>query len=287
MNQLITSKPPGNGWMTPQRPAAQNAGQYLGVRSNRPRTISQTFTAISTPTQITPLTNYSTVNSISTAATTQMVQIFTVPTSSTNSVTMGSGYFTLDVDTFHELMLQRRVVRQIDSGVKNEQEIFAFELPKNNNYLLPDGAHLYVDENGNYRIEDAEAKIVYKGCTVREFNPYINASDLLEYFIDDAQKTGAEALEILKLPIEAFINWLILQAAKKDGDSLEDLPSFESVLTKPALCLSCGKGLPIEWVRAGINFCSSEHMELKLSELSHMDTNDCIHVPSPELTWNG
>lgn len=98
-------------------------------------------------------------------------------------------------------------------------------------YVLPDGASLIIDTLGNYKVLDEHAKVVYRACRIREFNPYINASDLLEAFINEVGALdGVDQGDVLRLPIEAFINWIILQAAKRDGDPLENLPSVESAL---------------------------------------------------------
>lgn len=103
-------------------------------------------------------------------------------------------------------------------------------------YELPDGAKLVVDSSGSYQVLDETAKVVYRACRVREFNPYINASDLLEAFIREVGKLdGVDQSDVLGLPIEAFINWIVLQAAKRDGDSLDDLPSVEAALVKRAI----------------------------------------------------
>lgn len=100
-------------------------------------------------------------------------------------------------------------------------------------YLLPDGATLRIAVDGSYAIEDENAKVLYRACRVREFNPYINASDLLEAFITEVGKyDGVNQGDVLALPIEAFINWIILEAAKRDGDPIDDLPTVESALLR-------------------------------------------------------
>lgn len=108
-------------------------------------------------------------------------------------------------------------------------------------YELPDGAKLVIDSAGNYKILDEEAHVVYLACRIREFNPYINASDLLEAFIEEVGRLdGVDQSDVLGLPIEAFINWIILQAAKRDGDRLDGLPSVETALIKHARCTDSG-----------------------------------------------
>lgn len=86
---------------------------------------------------------------------------------------------------------------------------------------LPDGAVIEV-EAGAYRIRDDDAKIVYKANRVREFNEYLNVSDILEQFVGFMGQLGARQGDVLNTPIETFINWVIMQAAMKDGDPVPD-----------------------------------------------------------------
>ncbi len=145
-----------------------------------------------------------------------------------------------------------------------------FALESGKGYIFPDGSKLLLDKSGNYAIEDVEAKVIYRANRIREFNPYISASDLLEHFIREVgQIDGVEQTEVLRLPIEAFIHWLILAAAKRDGDSTEHLPTVEAALPKPPpppprtlpRCLFCGRFIKSAWARAQLTFCSPEHFE--------------------------
>lgn len=149
-------------------------------------------------------------------------------------------------------------------------------------YDLPDGAVLDIDNLGNYQLSNQNNKVIYRANRVREFNPYISASDLLEAFIGEVGRyDGVVQDEILKLPIEAFINWLILKAAERDGDSTAGLPTVEQVLPapKPRLalpnphralprCAACGRFIRKAWAAAHIAFCSPEHMQLKLARIA-------------------
>jgi hypothetical protein len=106
---------------------------------------------------------------------------------------------------------------------------------------------------------------------VREFNPYISVSDLLEAFIGDAGKYGVDQDNVLKLPVEAFINWLIRKAAEKDGDSVKGLPTVQQALPnpnapvrQPPRCVMCGRFIK----RALVAFCSVEHFQLRLEKLA-------------------
>lgn len=50
----------------------------------------------------------------------------------------------------------------------------------------------------------------------KEFNPFINASDMLEQFIEFLGTQDVKQTEVLGMPIELFIQWLILQACTAD-----------------------------------------------------------------------
>lgn len=101
-------------------------------------------------------------------------------------------------------------------------------------YELPDGSTLKIDQLGNYKIEDKNAQIRYLANRVRAFNPCLNASDLLEKFIDFMDKEfQITQEEMLQVPINAFIHWLIREAARRDGDPVDALPRIADALPPP------------------------------------------------------
>jgi hypothetical protein len=111
---------------------------------------------------------------------------------------------------------------------------YAYALPeKDGEYVMPDGSTLHVDPYGNYKVLDQDAKVTYKANRIREFNRFINASELLEDFIRYVGTQGVTQIEVLDLPVNAFIHWLIWQAALKDGDPTDDLPPIENALPAP------------------------------------------------------
>lgn len=76
------------------------------------------------------------------------------------------------------------------------------------------------------------------------FNPYINASDLLEEFIRYAGSEGVRQGEVFDLPIELFIKWLIVKACEQDQeepDVVVELP----VRSQPR-CLGCNRWMKRE-----------------------------------------
>ena len=124
-----------------------------------------------------------------------------------------------------------------------------------------------IEEYGNFKINDKNAKVVYEGNRTREFNRFINASDLLEDFVAFLGTLGAKQGQILDVPINAFIHWLILKAAEKDGDAppadipkLEHHPALNKAVEKPR-CSCCGKYISKERVTNGINFCNGVCMD--------------------------
>jgi len=138
--------------------------------------------------------------------------------------------------------------------------------------LLPDGTKILIDDKGNYIIEDKDAKIVRRGSNVREFNRFINASDQLEAFIKDLGVVGVTQGKVLKIPIEVFINWLVIKAAEQDQTSIPDgVVKLESQaivreLTAKGRCLCCGKYLSQARIDKKVNFCSGDHLERYLQK---------------------
>jgi len=155
---------------------------------------------------------------------------------------------------------------QHDNGKLNIE--FGHEIDIN----LPDDTLISVKADGSYKIIDTDGKIKYKGNPLREFNPYINASDMLEEFVDFvASVGGVSKRSFLDLPIELFIRWLVIRAAEADGD---DLPEDQSnLLTHPALlpapvkkqvaqCKCCGRFITKKRAIHSIFFCSTEHLDI-------------------------
>lgn len=134
---------------------------------------------------------------------------------------------------------------------------------------LPDGAIIDVKADGSYEIVDKDAKVTYKANRVREFNRYVNASDLLEEFIDFVDGVGGIDKErFLALPIETFIRWLVLRAAQADGESMpeEETAITQSVLALPEPvhrmkrnCKCCGRFVSRRRADNAMLFCSTDH----------------------------
>ena len=136
----------------------------------------------------------------------------------------------------------------------------------NSTLKLPDGAKLIVDNDGNYRIEDKDAKVTYQANRLREFSPYLNASDLLAKFVEYVGTLGVRRGEAVMLPLNLFVAWLVIEAAGRDGDPIpQDIAPIENTLAKVVRpkCLMCGK-----FVRrvSRFPFCSPAHGAIYLEK---------------------
>lgn len=129
---------------------------------------------------------------------------------------------------------------------------------------MRDGSKLVVDAQGNYRIEDTDAKVTYKANRVLEFNPYLNASDLLARFIRSLRDVGVWREDVPTLPLALFVNWLILEAAEQDGipapaDTVQ--PERHRLLTarvKPR-CVVCHRFIRRAIAAQGFVYCTPDH----------------------------
>lgn len=139
---------------------------------------------------------------------------------------------------------------------------------------LPDGGVFECRADGSYRVRDADARVTYAAARHREFNRYLNASDLVAEFIEAVGLIGLTSREILKVPVELLIAFLVVRAAEADG---EDVPVRErsmldgardAVLRLPApapaprgqnRCACCGRFFPKAMHSSGLMHCTPEH----------------------------
>lgn len=137
------------------------------------------------------------------------------------------------------------------------------QLGKHRTITFPDGTVIDFFEDGRYMINDANAKVVYKANRVHDFNPFINASDKLEAFIKYCGTVGVRQGDMLGIPIKHFIAWLVIEAAKADGEE----PTDTLMLTdqsKPR-CRTCGRFMSPQLKADRIEFCRPICLETKLN----------------------
>jgi len=127
---------------------------------------------------------------------------------------------------------------------------------------LPDGSRLIIDDKGNYRIENKDAKVTYQANRIREFSPHLNASDMVAEFVSYARSLGVMRDEVLSLPLELFVGWLVIEAAERDSDPVPDgavqVDKRLTNIVKPK-CLSCGQFIPKLHSRNRFPFCDPSH----------------------------
>lgn len=146
--------------------------------------------------------------------------------------------------------------------------------PQNNTYRpakgnettirFDDGSYIEVAKSGSYRLFDKDAKVTYRANRSREFNRYINASDLLAEFITYLGTLKLQRSDVQTLPVGLFINWLIIRAAEADED---DIPADVVPVAKHKLltarvmprCLFCARFVPRKLASAGFAYCNPVH----------------------------
>lgn len=128
---------------------------------------------------------------------------------------------------------------------------------------LPDGTVIKISA-GAFTIEDSDARIVYRANRTRDFNRYLNASDLLEEFIGYLGSLGLGKTDVLQIPVELFIMWVVIRAAEQDGEPApqeqEQLRLASRTLQLPR-CRCCGRFISHRHQALGVQFCSGEHMD--------------------------
>ena len=122
---------------------------------------------------------------------------------------------------------------------------------------LPDGTIIDIKADGSYTIQDKDAKVVYRASRLRDFNPFINVSDRLEEFIEFCGKQGVKQGEMLELPINLFIGWLVISAAKHDREPEPDIKLLPD-LRKHSFprCIGCGRFIPHTHKIKKLEFCA-------------------------------
>lgn len=132
---------------------------------------------------------------------------------------------------------------------------------------LPDGAIITVGTDGSFTINDKDAKVTYRANRMRDFNPFINASDKIEGFIRFCGALGIKQDEMLSIPIKLFIGWLIIEAAHADGEGEDqDVGLLEGIhqFRRPR-CVRCGRFLARKLAARRIAFCRPVCLEQELA----------------------
>lgn len=96
----------------------------------------------------------------------------------------------------------------------------------------------------------------------RHLNRYLNASDLLEEFVREMSGEGVKKHELLDLPVNLLISWLIIRAAKDDGEPVpEGVAAPRQLLLQrpdPKACRICRNEVPVILLQRRVPFCSRD-----------------------------
>ena len=134
-------------------------------------------------------------------------------------------------------------------------------------FILPDGSELVPDGKGGCEQVASDGTVTYRPCSIRNFNRFLNASDLVDEFIRALGTAGMKQDQVLKIPLGPFIHWLIGKAAEADGDPVPaDIPPVKhdpqlAMFRKEPRCKLCGRFLPKRMAQGGMFFCSGRHMD--------------------------
>lgn len=134
---------------------------------------------------------------------------------------------------------------------------------------LPDGSRLLLDKHGNFVIRDEDAQVTYQANRNRAFNPFVNAGDRIADFIEYVGTIpGVRREDVSQLPLQLFVNWLIIEAAERDGDPVPDdveEPKETRLLkgtVKPQCELpTCRRFIQKAAARSGFRYCNPGHAE--------------------------
>jgi len=129
-----------------------------------------------------------------------------------------------------------------------------YKIDPNTVLQLPDGTIIDIEDEYRWKVYENNAQVTREACRISAFNRFINASELLESFITDMAPSGIKQNQVLKVPVEAFINWLIYKAADADGEQLR-------ISRWNHKCGYCMRFLPKRLVTQGVNFCNSLHLD--------------------------
>lgn len=140
------------------------------------------------------------------------------------------------------------------------------EVGKDRHISFPDGTLIDFKIDGSFEIHDENAKVIYRANRSHDFNPFLNASDKLEEFIRFCGTIGVKQGDMLGIPIKNFVQWLVIEAARADGQS--DVPLELPDLTKPR-CRSCGRFMSPQLKADGIEFCRAACLETRLNRRKH------------------
>lgn len=137
-------------------------------------------------------------------------------------------------------------------------------------FVFPDGMEVRLDADGRIEVHTQTARRIYAANNHRDFNPYLNASDLLARFVEFLGILGVRQRDMASIPLPLFINWLVIEAAAADGDpvpagvSLPLLPKPRTAVQFKPRCQVCQRFIPHVFGKRGFLWCGPQHAAVGL-----------------------
>lgn len=186
---------------------------------------------------------------------------------STNAVTT----FNQTVATTDNMFGMDELVR-MSKSVLNGASITEWLETHDFTFECPDKAVLKF-KRGIVELITDDARVVYKSNPVREFNKYLNASDLLEEFIHWCGDEGLSKRDFKELPVHMFIMWLVVRAAEADQEDPGEvaLGLHDCIVDHRKSiprCKDCGRFITKHHNDNGVVFCTPEHMGRYLEKIA-------------------
>lgn len=209
-----------------------------------------------------------------------MSSVYTMPngvsivsTCPTISTTCGTNTSWVNISSTTTTCTQNTAVVCPTAGITNNVPVSVPYIPdhitlgvgKARTITFPDGTVIDFRKDGSFEIFDQYAKKIYSAARCYDFNPFLNASDKLEEFIKFCGSVGVRQGDMLGIPIKSFVQWLVIEAAKADGEEAAALLA----LPKPDIgiprCRTCGRFMSPQLKADRIDFCRPECLEVKLN----------------------
>lgn len=158
----------------------------------------------------------------------------------TNATTTGAQYYTTSTYT----PTQTITYQQSPTSMTYQQQ------PRTKLDMKLDDIRECLRDLDQWRMElreaEYQANMVKRLPAPREFNRFINASDLVSDFIGYLGEQKVAADDVMGMPLELFIKWLVVKACEQDGE--EPNVTLELPHQKKPRCLGCGK-----YMRRGVD----------------------------------
>lgn len=163
------------------------------------------------------------------------------------------GYGTSSSVTTSSNMMTATITSDVTTYNQPQQDITVYRVQ------VPPGAHEVSFALSGEAMHRMMRQNVPAPLPPKTFNKFINASDMMEEFIRWCGEEGVKADELMGLPIDLFIKWLVVKACEQDGEE----PNVELVIPKidQPRCVSCKRFMRKEIEVPLHDYCAPRYYE--------------------------